>query len=855
MSGKNINQNKSVRLFLVFSLFLSTLFFSSALSAQVIFQDDFEKSTIAKPPSSFHSSSGWAGGKANLIIKDTGTDSGKILQADIEGYGQLESSPFRIEEGKNYKVSATVSSRGTQKISMGLRQKPEPYKMHGSLSTQVFESPRKLELIIRGAKKRNPVHVQFVVRGYTTLFIDDVKVEKLPDNLPPQSSNPADMLLKDPEWPSGNQLANSGFEVDLDGWWLRGKGKVEIREDVFEGRKCLNLQQGLLTSPFTPLPLRRDSLLVIRAKALGPDSKVNLGFGNYVNFAGGSDGNNQSFKIKPEDGWKRLSLSWRPKIPQGQLEPWKPFYAKVSGKNILIDGIELRHIGKDMEPEQAPYKSRSELEFAISTDMPYNVATKGEQVKISVTSSQAAPSCLLRQLDEANNEVKTWKLKLKDHLAEVTVQPENGVWRFTTSPTVSASHKNINPPKIIAGETVLCVVPKMPEVPLKDWHFGSHIRSDREMLKACWKLGWKWTRMHDASPYAKWPAIEKNQGEFALNPEVDSMRGEGHALLGNFDWIPKWAPSQDGKDHKKNRKHLVNMNEETKPFLQEACRNLALMSKGRIEEMEITNEPNLSGMTPEQYLEVLKTAHAGLKAGNPDAYIVGLGGVCPAGTKWMYKCIELGAGKYCDAISFHAYGFVPNSQNKGPEPLIKEVARINKALEKAGTPGKKIYDTESGFIIRSYLTKHNLPLGNAKPEIIAKNIPKAVAAVIASKLDRWFYYAAFNQTHPGEGGAYGVAEPSKIMKMSHQPMAVAISFLEGSKFTGREKAPAGIVKLNFKSKTNKIQMLWSFQGEKEITIPAEIEKIINQWGREIPISPTLKLNDSPIYFIFKENVK
>ncbi|MEX2606811.1 MAG: hypothetical protein WD708_05650 [Kiritimatiellia bacterium] len=827
----------------------------------VVFREDFESYTADQaPPETIEEESGWAGGVTTLRVVDSGdAKQGKVLECEVNAFGQVGIRGFEVTPGAAYRVSATVSSRGLQTVTMSLRQKPGPYRTHGKITAQVFESPRRLSFIVEEAQPNNPVRVQFVLRGNTVLTVDDILVERFDGELPKEGKGLEGGMLPDPEWPRGNLAANSSFEVGRDGWFGRGVSEVVPVDDAFDGASVLRIEnQGVVWTPFIRLPLRRPTQLVCRVRAIDKGARVKLEFGDYKNFVGGSDGTSEFFNLAPGKEWQRIVLTWTPKTPEGQLQPWKEFYAGIGVVNgrVEVDGVEVMHVNESAEAS-TDYVPRAPLEFSVDVNMPLHVATVGEVIPVTVLATQPDAACILRCFDEEGRETRTWDLQLVEGKAsiEITDMPP-GAWRLTTASSPDAAHGSITPPARIEGESMVLVVPVMPEVPQDQWAFGSHIRNKPETLEACWKLGWRWNRMHDSSTYAKWDRLQsKSKDEFALEREkLERLRGPGYHLQGNFDNIPGWLAKELGLTEGKSvRGGYKKLRDQDIELLEAALRKLGEASHGLIEEVEITNEVSLGGITPGRYLEILRAAYRGLKAGNPDITVVGLGGP-PAKSKWIFDAIRLGAGKYADKISFHGYGLVTNGQNQGPEPLIKAVREMEEALAEAGTPDVKIQDTESGLIMRSALTKHYAPLGNMTAEDASRALPKSVAAVVASGLDRWYYYAAFEMNHPGEGMAYGTSDVGHVMRMAHQPMAVAISTLAGRDYVGRLPEAEGIVHLAFTGRGGKVHMLWATQDvDVRVPVPEGATSILNMWGRPVEI-PTdgLALTGDPVYVLIQD---
>jgi hypothetical protein len=142
-----------------------------------------------------------------------------------------------------------------------------------------------------------------------------------------------------------------------------------------------------------------------------------------------------------------------------------------------------------------------------------------------------------------------------------------------------------------------------------------------------------------------------------------------------------------------------------------------------------------------------------------------------------------------------------------------------------------------------------MPLGDAQPDEAGRALTKAVAAVVASGLDRWFYYGCFDQTAPGQGAAFCAAEVGRLMKPSYQPMAVAISLLTGLIYEGRKHAEDGVVHLMFSGRGKMVHMLWSPDRRARVTMPEGTETVLNMWGRSLPSTSDLIIGSSPVYFL------
>jgi hypothetical protein len=107
------------------------------------------------------------------------------------------------------------------------------------------------------------------------------------------------------------------------------------------------------------------------------------------------------------------------------------------------------------------------------------------------------------------------------------------------------------------------------------------------------------------------------------------------------------------------------------------CREVARQLRGIVDHFEIWNEPNAFGnIPPPDYADMLEAAYLGVKEGNPDAFVVGVGGASPGGWGGWYlpKIIELGKHRFMDTFSVHPYTTpsppdIGYATQGGPAPL------------------------------------------------------------------------------------------------------------------------------------------------------------------------------------------
>jgi len=822
------------------------------LATRALYAQDFEKVTQPRPPWPVRDNSGWAGTHAELAVVDGGdARHGRLLECKVAGFGQLILGSIRqVARGGLYRVSMDVSSTGMRRAEIVLRRGRSPYTKYITSVEVINESMRRVSFVGKSAHG-NPqgALLMLLVSGVTTLRIDNIKIEEVTGDLPPGA----------PPVP-GNLVLNAGFELGWDGWYVRGEGRAGRTANAFEGRRAATLLPGcLITSSWLRLSLRSDYFVQARIRSVGEHASVRLGMSNFIFPRGSSGTKTQAFEVEAADGWKRVGFRWRPPASPGKITDAAECYFVLrntgpAGEAVVVDGVEVKAALPDTEAED--FAPHAPLELAVSVDAPQGVATKGERVTATVLATSEPAKTSLEIRDEAGKLLRAVPLAFSDRRARLVLDDlPCGYWQLVTAPTAASPQAG----RRVEGEALLAVVPPMPAVPIDQWTYGCHIPDDPFIRKACWKLGLRWDRFHNTCKATKWHAVQPTRGAWVFDDaRVARHRSEGHAPLGSLAAIPAWAPraprkAKDGQAVAVEGVVQSNglMTEATYPLWEDYARRCAAHWKGTIDVWEITNEPNLSGMSPADYIRLLIPASRGIKAGNPQAVVVALGGATPMGNPWACEAIALGAARHADVVSCHGYGSTTWSTTAGPERLTAAVGRLREALRKAGTPDVPIWDSETGVSVRSRFTKFRVPHGGPALEA-ATMFATSAAAARAAGLQRVFYYTGHATNHAGDGGARWLCDFNGAVKMPAVPLAVAISLLEGTQYRGTDRAARakGVVDLQFAGPRGTVRMLWSTRGRAEWQLPKPYDAALNMWGRPLDTTDgTAVLGQGPVYVI------
>ena len=190
----------------------------------------------------------------------------------------------------------------------------------------------------------------------------------------------------------------------------------------------------------------------------------------------------------------------------------------------------------------------------------------------------------------------------------------------------------------------------------------------------------------------------------------------------------------------------------------------------RIRCFEIWNEPDNplfwgpGKPDPKEYVELARITSAVIRREAPEAEIIG--GAFSGWGDFVTKCLEYGLGDFCDILSFHTYGMLPEYAFCAKVKALK--ARIRKYA-----PHLQLWHGESGCPSES--REHFdewLKLYHCDREVQAKWLARAIATTFRAGLRFFSYYHASDLTCKPYIDGRGI--PTKVGRcgLLHAPGAV-----------------------------------------------------------------------------------
>lgn len=253
----------------------------------------------------------------------------------------------------------------------------------------------------------------------------------------------------------------------------------------------------------------------------------------------------------------------------------------------------------------------------------------------------------------------------------------------TSAPTMSATEVPTQPPAIAATDTPVSAtatpalatadgVMRSPDFGAQAFLWWRPEVADRD-LTLMKNAGFRWVKQWFA-----WNDIEgagRGQYDWSIPDRiVDQVQQHGLNLLVRVDREPGWA----GPPPQSNEAFLE--------FLTE----IATRYKGRIDAIQIWNEPNLArewGNKPPsaaEYVTLLRSSYQTIKAIDPDMVVV-TAGMAPTGTccdiavpddqfyRQMYEAMGGNSDGYFDMLGVHGAGFAAPPETSPDETAAKEV--------------------------------------------------------------------------------------------------------------------------------------------------------------------------------------
>ncbi len=839
------------------SLLLITLLAAPSFAANLLTNPSFEPPATEAGMAQGWSANAYGPNKTTFSLDDHNPHSGRTSQKidcveRTAGASQFL-QPLAVEAGKLYRIKLWIRDEGNVAwVGVGLRQNPEPYRMHLS---STFEPGRDWELfefegVTVDAEPDAGLYIWFEADGAGTVWVDDGSVEVL-DATPPAGPPP-----------QGNVVPNGSFEVNPIRTWdnvgPQADWPVTDSQSVAHGRRSLHVRivnkgpQFILHTPCIAFNGKGETFhLACSARATGAEVSLQVDVMSALQIKQG--GSLLHLAATPTDHLDRF-------VATGPLASSLngTYYVTVTAwakgdADLWLDAISLSR-----EAPSLGFHPAAPLEAAMTTSAFDNIFAPTEPVgvKLEVFNAEPAFSGALRiqVRDFAETLVAETPVPLKiapNALATRSLTlPIRRLGAFRADVLVPGSDRPL-------ASMVFSVIPRPAGIPPARSVVGGHFAtdSDWQMLIAR-RLGYHWTRIHDCSTITHWATVEPEKGTWRFaDDQVARVRKAGLSILGEFLRVPAWATT--AKPDTEAYVNGVGPYRDASEF-EEYVRATVAHYKRDVHYWEIWNEPYGSGFwggTAEQYSDLAKSAAREARAADPTCTLLA---PCttPYAPEWSEKVLATGGVAGADIFSYHGYGCLSKAQY---DAVNKWATRNDKLMPR--------WNTETGITARTFY-RHAVDklddsytrwIGGVPVEEAVSQSLRLFVLAVASGADRYFYY--WTNVEAGmcpRMTSMSIYEYDKTLRPHGVVYAIAASVLDPCKGAGVREFGRAALCCFLERDRESVAVVWarSKSQERQVSLSdlPSGTRVLDVMGNALPAPKAggravFRLTRQPTYFI------
>jgi len=219
-------------------------------------------------------------------------------------------------------------------------------------------------------------------------------------------------------------------------------------------------------------------------------------------------------------------------------------------------------------------------------------------------------------------------------------------------------------------------------------------------------------------------------------------------------------------------------------------------------------KPYNVGGSPEDYVKLLKAVYPRIKA--VDSAVTVIAGACTSGgvrKGWLEKIVQLGALRYCDAISIHSYNYSSRFPERSPEACSAWMAGVREMLHKYND------DKDVPFYVTEMGWPTHIGKNGTEPELSASYLARLflLARMSPSFRGLWWYDFQDDGWRPEYNeNNFGIVRPDLTPKPAYYVLADISDLIARSEYIDRLKTEDdNLWVLRFKHKQRNFWTLWS----------------------------------------------
>jgi hypothetical protein len=781
------------------------------------------------------------------------------------GKAQILSSRFRITKGKQYVVRVWLRGKSMpsdRQVDLHVRNTavqdvvplagqapPNKWSAQAKRFCSVTEQWTQHALNLVPTNDADvEIALNFACIG--TLWIDDVSITE------GQVAGKWQAAVPSSEQPrKGNLLYNGSFEVGEAGWGPtqmhpqeKGYGDRHMditsqKTEAAHGRYALRVDASeWFESQFIKVRPGQKLTLSAYMRTEGEPMGVQLALldGSQVEYAKHPRLDASGVKLTRQ--WKRFSVTGRMPATANNgvaVRIW-------GGPGVFwVDGVQVE------EGELTEFAPGGKAELGLSRiESKTGIYHPGDESKVRLHVLGPAHSTVrvesrLEDYYDVVRKTITSNITLDEHgngSADLQFElPAPGIYRLLSSTNSAAQ-----PGEIIMAQTNPASAP----------YGGLHASVMQGSIDVVRDSRVGWWRLHDHMNPVLWRNVEPEKGKFVFNDDaVDRRIAAGTKLLGCLYGPPKWAGNKSGPNSVKTYYSGTIDLDDYRNYVRAVVEHF----KDRIHYWEIWNEP--SGIDPDHYFKLLKIGYETIKQVDPQAFVVGGGGLQYYACEYLDRLFTLGGLKYMDAYSFHGYmvdGWDPWQYGRGIKDLMAKHGKV-----------VAFWDTEWGMQCRTF-RKTFYPGGQSTyrwpcyPYRTAVNmVARHEIAERAIGVEVNFWYTLGGMMHPLRNDSGGLMH---LLEYDQSPRATLACLANTWDLLGQVE----LVKLR---QASAIARLYTFKHPEGALLVVDTKlpqgvlaglkvpinrkaEHINVMGERKPLTPTdgmlnLKLTDEPVFVLIR----
>jgi hypothetical protein len=290
--------------------------------------------------------------------------------------------------------------------------------------------------------------------------------------------------------------------------------------------------------------------------------------------------------------------------------------------------------------------------------------------------------------------------------------------------------------------------------------------------------------------YVDWPNLEPSRKKWDFEKlDLYVKLAEQHhvTVMLPLVFTPQWASSRPDEPSS----YAPGNAAEPKVMAdwEDYVRTVATRYRGRIQEYEVWNEPNLkefyTGSIP-QLVEMARIAYTTLKEIDPSVTVCSPSPTAKYGVDWLDRYLKAGGRSYADVIGYHFY-VNPNA----PETMLPLIREVEEVMGRNGVSNKPLWDTETGWAIQNKQSLVKAAPGTGfnsvvlSEELASSYLARSYVLSWASGVSRFYWYSWDNKI-------MGLTEEDgKTSKLPARAYREAENWLIGARMTSCQSDEAG----------------------------------------------------------------